>query len=350
MKVLFLYAEVMGYTVANFRELVRKNAEITVVHWDHKKLTPYNIPPIDGVKVYPRSEMTVQDIFELTNSCDPDITYVSGWQDFGYLRVVRRLRKDGKVVVAGFDDQWFGSMRQQIAAVIGRGRFFSIFFSHAWVSGAPQFEYARRIGFKPEEIIFDLVSADVSNFSDNLDKRLEVKKISYPHCFLFVGRFNEVKGIDVLIDAWKRLEGKREDWELVLVGNGSFMPDLSDVGQITIKDFLQPDQLIKESDSSGCFILPSNNEPWGVVVHEFASAGMPLILSNAVGSGSIFLISGLNGYSFSAGDPDDLSEKMLSIINMSDHELLIMSRKSYVLSGRITTESSVNNLLSLFVK
>lgn len=37
MKILYLYTEVMGYTVATIEELKQNGAEIHLVHWDKKK-------------------------------------------------------------------------------------------------------------------------------------------------------------------------------------------------------------------------------------------------------------------------------------------------------------------------
>ena len=45
-KILYLYAEVMGYTVSTLDQLVQNGAEIHVVSYDDGKLTPYLIPEL----------------------------------------------------------------------------------------------------------------------------------------------------------------------------------------------------------------------------------------------------------------------------------------------------------------
>jgi len=337
----------MGYTVSIFRALVKEEAEVTVVHWDEQKLTPYVCPEIDGVKMISRSEITVESMIEMANELCPDITFVSGWQDKGYLQVVRTLREKRQRVVVGFDDQWFGSMRQFVAETLGRVGYFKRFFSHAWVTGARQFEYARRLGFRKEDIIFDLTSADLPLFHSVFQSSMIEKSKQYPHRFLFVGRFNQVKGIDVLIEAWNIIGERKRDWTLQLVGNGTFLSEVDVPDDIVVKEFMQPEILVKEALCSGCFVLPSNDEPWGLVVHEFAATGMPLILSDAVGAGSSFLIPGMNGYIFSAGDSNQLASQMLKVIESHDQGLLQMSELSYRLSKRITPETSARSLLSL---
>ena len=53
------------------------------------------------------------------------------------------------------------------------------------------------------------------------------------------------------------------------------------------------------------FVCPAN-EHWGVVVHEAAAAGLPLLLSNTTYAGTHFLVEGINGYSFDENNYKDL--------------------------------------------
>ena len=57
MKILYLYAEVMGYTMATIRKLSERGNEVHVVHWDHKKLTPYQAPALPVAPLYESNTM-----------------------------------------------------------------------------------------------------------------------------------------------------------------------------------------------------------------------------------------------------------------------------------------------------
>ena len=48
--------------------------------------------------------------------------------------------------------------------------------------------------------------------------------------------------------------------------------------------FLQADALSRWYAHAGAFVLPSLSEPWGLVVNEAASTGLPLLVSNRAGS------------------------------------------------------------------
>jgi len=120
MKILYLYAEVMGYTMATIRELAERGNEVHVVHWDHKKQTPYKAPVVPNVFMYNRSEFSVEKIKTLTNKIEPSITVVSGWMDRDYMKVAKQLRQKGFPVVVGLDSHWHGSLRQWLSIILGK--------------------------------------------------------------------------------------------------------------------------------------------------------------------------------------------------------------------------------------
>ncbi|VUX46343.1 Glycosyl transferase, group 1 family protein [Candidatus Defluviicoccus seviourii] len=348
LKVLYLYAEVMSYTLATLRALADKDVELHVVHWDTRKLTPFEIGSIPGATFYPRSKMSLQHMQDLVRQISFNAVVVSGWVDKDYLSIARVLRRKNVAVVCGFDDQWHGDTKQQLAAVLGGIRFFHRYFSHAWVAGAPQYAYARRLGFDHREIIYDLYSADLNLFAEDYFRIHAEKENSYPHKFLFVGRLHEVKGIMSLVSAWKTIRHECRDWGVCMIGNGPLRDKLNGVSEgIVCKDFVQPGLLPNEVAAAGCLVLPSRSEPWGVVLHEFAAAGLPIICSDVCGAASAFVVDGWNGYTFRSLDADALAEKMLKIIETDDATLLEMGRRSHQLAGKITPETSAANLLSV---
>ena len=63
----------------------------------------------------------------------------------------------------------------------------------------------------------------------------------------------------------KSLDHNLHEWTLTLIGSsGDYVPEVDDNPNINIKGFMQPDQLVDYIKESGCFILPSSFEPWGV--------------------------------------------------------------------------------------
>ena len=344
MKILYLYTEVMGYTMSTVHELVERGCDVHIIHWVKNRKVPLEFKDEKNVTFYDRSEYTISMMLDLARTIEPKLIVISGWVDKGYLGVAALLKNKGVPVVVGFDDQWKGTLRQKFASILRLS--LKLFFSHAWVSGAYQFEYAKRFGFSNHEIIYDLYSADLAKFTRSCEAETQ-KNVSYPKTFLFVGRFEHVKAIDLLLEAWSMLSGKTKDWKLHLVGTGSLKNKLVIDDTVIVSDFMQPEALVKEIQKSGCFVLPSRHEPWGVVIHEFAAAGLPIICSHTVGAASSFVISGFNGFMFLNENSASLADQMQKIICSSDKNLRDMSENSHIIGQRITPASSASNLLSV---
>ena len=243
------------------------------------------------------------------------------------------------------DNQWHGTFRQRLACILS---FFFIhrYFDYIQVSGRLQYEYAARLGFSRTNILMNLYSADTQLFAEKYYSDKELKQRSYPHRFLFVGRLHQNKGIDVLLSAWKAVcEQGKHDWQLVVIGDGPLSETFEAQAQVVYKPFMQPVDLVEEIITAGVFVLPSRKEPWGVVVHEFAAAGLPLILSDVCGAATEFLISGYNGYSFQNESVVSLSKSLRCIINMKDEDLQRMGSRSHEMSKRITPEMSVASMM-----
>lgn len=349
LRILYLYTDLMGYQIPIFNEYVEKyNAEVHVIHWDHKKKTPYKPHELKGIYYYKRSNFNKQRLITFVSKIKPDIVYVSGWVDKGYLATIRNLRKQRIPVVCGFDDIWKKTLKQKLGSLLFP-LIKSSFFSHAWVAGPYQYEFAKRLGFSNNEIIFNCLSADNVIFNTAYFKYKKSKAITYPHNFLYAGRFDVVKGLDILLMAWNNIKDKRKDWKLTLIGNGPLKLDISKISDVNVIDFLQPEELTKKIGGFGCFILPSRKDQWALVIHEFSSAGLPIVCSNVVGAAPVFIIPKFNGLLFKSENILDLENKLLYIINSKDSELLIMSENSHLLGQKITPSISAACFLSIII-
>lgn len=344
--IVYLYAEVMSYNVAIFKEYcLHHNAEVHVIGWDTQKKTPYIPPQIEGVTYYGKSSFTATSILDFIINLKPSLVVTSGWMDPFYITTCKKLRFLNIPIVAVSDTQYYGNLRQKLGLLYFK-LFYKKAFTHLWVAGPYQYEYAKRLGYKNEEIIFNFLSADLGLFNSIYEATLPKKTEKYPHKFLFAGRFAPEKGLDVLITAWQQISDKK-DWQLCLVGNGPLKESLNGSDNIEILDFMQPEHFESLIQNCGCLVLPSKKEPWALVLHEFSAAGLPIIASDACGANPYFLISNYNGYSFKNLESKDLAEKMQKIIHLSDENLIEMAKRSHVLGQRITPEIVATNSLSI---
>jgi glycosyltransferase involved in cell wall biosynthesis len=345
-RVVILYSVVVHYVTGMIKALKQCGEEINidVVFWDKKNInsSQYVIGKVAGIGFHARSSMTDASLLDLLRSRKPDVIYVSGWMDKGYLRAIRRYRAEGSrvQVVCGIDDQWKGTLRQRVGQIYFR-LFYRKLYDFMWVSGKPQYQYAQRFGYGHERIISNMLSADTAVFN---------KKSSVTRRFVFVGRFVPVKGLNLLLDAYDSLpEDTKSEWPLVLIGDGGLRQEIENRKSeyITVKPFMQPEALMEELMQGGVACIPSHDESWGVAIHEMALLGYPLILSSACGAATEFLISGYNGFLFRRGNIQSLRDALLKISALPTEELEAFSQRSHQLGHRITPEHAAYSLLSV---
>ena len=132
---------------------------------------------------------------------------------------------------------------------------------------------------------------------------------------LFVGQFEERKGLRHLLDAFAALPDVPA--RLRLIGNGSLEPEVSrraaDDPRVELVGYVPQERLPAELARSRCLVLPSittdlDREPWGLVVNEAMHAGLPVVTTDAVGAAAGGLVEdGRNGFVVPERDTSSLA-------------------------------------------
>lgn len=150
-------------------------------------------------------------------------------------------------------------------------------------------------GYNPEKFhVMDHVDKDALFDSLSSDRSADGKlPKDYDKMALFVGKFADFKGIDVLIDATKKneeeAEKKGETLLTVIVGTGALEPDLkAQAERLGLKNLhfvgLQgPDVIRQLQNLADLSVVPSRNEPFGLVVIEGTACGHPVVATNSGG-------------------------------------------------------------------
>jgi glycosyltransferase involved in cell wall biosynthesis len=344
MKVVFLYTEVAAYFL-KCCETLAKQAEIHVIRWPVNKEAPFDFKEREGIKLYTKTEYSYGDLKALLNSIQPDVIVCSGWIDKEYLKLCKPyFRKIPTVLTC--DTHWTGSLKQYLAVILSRVTLLRI-FSHAWVPGDIQTRYVLKLGFKANRIQKGFYCCDLDLFNQIFRKRSEKNFPLSTKRFLYVGRYYDFKGLPELWTAFIELQQEEpNDWELWCLGTGSLKgPEHKKIKHF---GFVQPKNLEPILLQSTVFILPSRFEPWAVVVQEMAAAGFPLVLSNAVGAGELFLKAGENGFMFDVGDKNDLKMQLKKVIHLSENQLKQMSEHSHHLAQEINPERWAQCVMSVY--
>lgn len=338
-KALFLYNRLAGYFMACLKRLTETYpVEAHVVRLPVSEVAPFDFPEIENVFTYDRNDYNDDQLMNLVDELQPDFIFCNGWIDRTYMQICRKY--NGKVAtVLTLDNPWFGSLKQYVGAILARLTFPHT-FSNIWVSGPPHLIYARKLGFTDEQTSIGKYSADFDFFYNQYLRNRDLKAAEFPKRIIYVGRYTRLKGVREMWNAFIRLQrDEPNEWELWCLGRGEYNTIFPKHEKIKNIGFVQPSELPGYISKSGVFILPSLIEHWGVVVHEFAAAGFPLITSNRTNAASLFLKDGYNGYEFKAGDENSLYEALRKLVHTPVSRLIQMGDNSVELAKQITPDT-----------
>ena len=153
---------------------------------------------------------------------------------------------------------------------------------------------------------------------------------------LYASKMIDRKRPGDLLEAYLRLsaDGRREPHPyLLFVGDGELRSDLearsSRLGWNSIKflGFKNQTELPGYYDLCDVFVLPSVQEPWGLVINEVMNAGRAVIVSDEVGCAPDLVTPGENGEVIRAGNIDELSRALVTVLE-NPEKTAAMGRKS----------------------
>ena len=335
-----LFSRLSGYMSASLRKLKeRHEAELLVFRWKPAREAPFDRSQFDWIDTLcDKDAFTRAEIVASLDRFQPDAILMAGWMDKDYLHVARHFKHRGVPVVAGCDTQWRGTWRQEVARRMARW-YLHPSIDVLWVSGERQRQFANRLGFTGPRCWSGYYTCDWTLFAGT--KAPEERQRQ----FLYTGRYVEAKGLDVLVKAYQQYRSQvTAPWPLVCVGAGPLEHMLRGEG-IENRGFIQPHELPALMQDSGAFVLPSRWEPWGVVVHEAAAAGMPLICSDASGATVHLLQHGYNGLLFESENVEDLARCLVGMAEQQASERALMGSRSHELSKQYTPERWADTLV-----
>ncbi|HVA07435.1 MAG TPA: glycosyltransferase family 4 protein [Acidimicrobiales bacterium] len=263
----------------------------------------------------------------------PDVLVVQSWGQANYVRGAAQA-PEGTLRLVAADSPWRGSPKQLVGMATHR-RLLRRAFDGAWVAGTPQRRLLQLLGFRTSDIFEHLNCCDTHLFTPT---RSPAQRVDSP--FLFVGRLVENKGLAPLAEAYRLFRGSSgSSRRLRIVGSGPVVVRGEGIDVVPYRD---PPAVQSLMDDSYALVHPAFLEHWGVVVHEAASMGLPLILSPFVHAGTRFLSSGINGF-YAGPEIQGLARAMEEVDRLDLEGYERMSRISSQLGSLINLESWVEN-------
>lgn len=343
MRLVVLYEEMAPYFLVNI-EIFADTYQVPVL------LVCKSVNPVAPFQFYIKSQyvqivyrenFSLEELYEYVKNFQPTTLMQAGWIYKPYFEIVRRLKLNNNILL--MDNQWENTIRQKLGIVYFKFKY-KYLFHKAFVPGNKQKEFAEHLGFNEKDIHTGFYCCDTRLFEQVYHQKKSNRKRSYT--FLFIGRYAPEKNIEIL---WKVFievcEENPNNWQLLSVGKASITP--IEHPQIKHLGFLQQKQIMEVLLSTDVFVLPSIFEPWGVVIHEIVTAGIPVIGSSKVGANEVFVKHGENGFIFNPKDKSQLKKYLHAMIQLSDESYFSMCEKSYELSQKINTNNWIKKIYHL---
>ena len=190
------------------------------------------------------------------------------------------------------------------------------------------------------------LAADVAKFNGAMTIR-DASPGGWPRSFVFVGRYEQEKGLLDLVEAYQRYRDAVTDpWSLRCCGVGSLKIELANRPGVEDLGFIQPANLPAVLAQQGVFILPSHWEPWGLAILEACASGLPVVCTEACGS-SVELVRSLhNGLTCPAEDVDALVRAM-RWCHAHHAQLSEMGRRSQELARPYSAQMWADHVMSM---
>lgn len=145
-------------------------------------------------------------------------------------------------------------------------------------TGESEYEDIRRLGFRqPVAIIPNGIDVPP----------LEPKSIDGRWRLLYLGRIHKIKGVDNLLHAWRAVQHRFSDWELVIAGpdDSGYRQELqrlaADLGAKRVS-FMGPvygAEKLALYRSAHLYVLPTHSDNFAMTVAEALAAGTPAIVT-----------------------------------------------------------------------
>jgi glycosyltransferase involved in cell wall biosynthesis len=248
----------------------------------------------------------------------PDVTVVGGWDEPSYYAIAALRPLLGRRVVV-----WSESTSQDRRRSGWRDRAKRAILHRAdavLVPGAAAREYAESIAPRVKRWFVAPNAIDNERFAAGAaDARQARDAASNDHpTFIYVGRLDPEKGVDVLLRAWgivDRPDGAR----LRIVGTGSQAEALRGLAVRLRLENAEFEGFVPQADLPGCygradaFVFPSLSDPWGLVINEAMASGLPVITTSAPGGARELVKNGENGLVVPPRDPNALAAAMSTL-------------------------------------
>ena len=154
---------------------------------------------------------------------------------------------------------------------------------------------------------------------------------------IFVGRLNEQKGLEYLVDTWMKVNQKHPDWVLHVFGDGEqkqlLLQMIKEAGLECAIIVNQPTPMIMEMYlESSIFLLTSRFEGFGMVIIEAMICGLPVVSFDCPWGPADIIRDGEDGFLVEYLNTDEAAQRVCQLIESA------MLRKNMGVKARLNVQ------------
>lgn len=178
------------------------------------------------------------------------------------------------------------------------------------------------------------LKSDVVNLghNDNISQRICSIPRKKTKTVLYVGRLHPKKGLQLLLNAWQKSEIYKLGWDLKIIGPGepSYVAELAKQvslktdQSITLDGPIYGDDKYKQLAEASVYVLPSENESFGLTIAEALSVGTPVLCSQGTPWSIVEKVG--CGFWFEQSE-NKLQSILREVSSLSEHKLKEMGSK-----------------------
>lgn len=201
------------------------------------------------------------------------------------------------------------------------------------------------------------ISPDKRYFSfptfTDLELFLKEKDIGYDKFIVSVGQLEKVKGIDVLIKAFSKIEHEFPDFKLIIIGDGKEKESLKNLSsnlKIQNKIEFKGKLSLKETKDvmKNCYalVLSSLSEGLPRVLMEAMALEKPIIGSRIAGIPDL-IKDNENGFLFEKSNSNELVKKLRVLLNNRDLAIRMGQKGKKIIENKFSNEKYIENYISM---
>jgi len=282
MKVFCYFIEPASYAVDLVTKVYDKN------NIDHTYLYSYSLAESSSTssKVFlDKLNLIFRIQFVIKTFRNNDFIIVNGYNNYPFiLTFILNVFSFNKKYIAAESDSQLNIPKNPLKRLL-KWVYLSIIFRNKYVLGFAGGSKSHKELFRYYGMLEDRIFL-MPMMVDNAKFYCDKKALPTPFTFLYVGRIIKHKNVEALIQQFNT-NFNTKDAILRIVGSGVESDNLKiqyESNKINFAGKLFDKDLINEFHNASCFVCPSLFEPWGLVVNEALSSGLPVIATKEVGA------------------------------------------------------------------